>query len=143
MGSTSRQGLVQAPAAAIYRYVADVGHAPEYIIAFTAVLSGPEPPGPPTVGQQYRMRASFLGSDVVLGLRLAALDPDRQVQIAMEGQPRGMITIALAPAGDGATHVHATLESPQYAGLMLNMVMGGTLDTALQRLNAILDGASG
>src|SRR4051794_34958264 len=140
MGSIQKEGLVQAPPETIYQYVADVQHAPAYISAFTDVLSGPEPPGPPTVGQRYRVRASFLGNNVILGLRLAQLQPGRLVQLAMEGQPSGTITIALTPAEGGrATQVAATLDTPAFNNLMLGMVMGGVLEQALHRLQGTLE----
>src|SRR5215218_5615188 len=110
MGTVQKQGVVQAPAETIYDFVASVQHAPDYITAFTEVISGPEPPGDPAVGQRYRMRASFLGNNVVLVLRLARLEPGRLVQLAMEGQPSGTITIELTPqAGGQGTEVSASL----------------------------------
>lgn len=139
MGNVQKQGVIEAPAEAIYHYVADVQHAPDYITAFTEVISGPEPPGPPAVGQRYRVRASFLGNNVVLGLRLARLEPGRLVQLAMEGQPSGTISIELTPqAGDQGTQVTATLDSPQFNSIMLNMVMGGMLEEAMTRLQRAL-----
>src|SRR6478672_12548943 len=113
MGNVQKQGRVQALPDAVYNYVADVMHAPEYITAFTNVLSGPEPPGPPAVGQRYRVQASFLGNTVPLTLRVAQLEPDRLVQLAMEGNPNGTITIHLTPTSDGAaTEVSTTLDAP-------------------------------
>jgi hypothetical protein len=139
MGTVQKQGLIQAPVEAIYNYVASVQHAPDYITAFTEVISGPEPPGPPVVGQRYRVRASFLGNNVVLGLRLARLEPGHLVQLAMEGQPSGTITIELTPQpGDQGTQVSASLDTPQFNSIMLNMVMGGMLEEAMTRLQRTL-----
>jgi hypothetical protein len=139
MGSVQKQGVIEAPVEAVYNYVASVQHAPDYITAFTEVISGPDPPGPPTVGQRYRVRASFLGNNVVLVLRLARLEPGRLVQLAMEGQPSGAITIELVPQPGGqGTQVSATLDTPQFNSIMLNMVMGGVLEEALNRLQRTL-----
>jgi hypothetical protein len=139
MGSVHKQGLVSATPDAIYNYVAQVVNAPDYIVAFTEVLSGPEPPGPPAEGQRYRVRASFLGNNVVLGLRLAQLQPGRLVQLAMEGQPNGTITIKLEPNPQGpGTHVSATLDTPAFNSMMLGMVMGGVLEQAMHRLQQTL-----
>src|SRR5207248_1454787 len=107
--------------------------------AFTHILSGPEPPGPPAVGQRYRVQALFLGNNVILGLRLAGLESERQVQIALEGNPTGTLTIHLTPEQDeAATAVAVTLDTPAYNSFMLGMVMGSTLDDALHRLNRAL-----
>jgi hypothetical protein len=139
MGSVQKQGVIEAPVEAVYNYVASVQHAPDYITAFTEVISGPDPPGLPTVGQRYRVRASFLGNNVVLVLRLARLEPGRLVQLAMEGQPSGAITIELVPQPGGqGTQVSATLDTPQFNSIMLNMVMGGVLEEALNRLQRTL-----
>jgi hypothetical protein len=143
MGNVQKHGAVAAPAEAIYQYVADVQHAPDYITAFTEVISGPEPPGPPTVGQRYQVRASFLGNNVVLGLRVARLEPGRLVQLALEGQPSGAITIELTPhPGGQGTQVTATLDTPQFNSMMLNMVMGGMLEEAMHRLQRALGSGS-
>jgi ribosome-associated toxin RatA of RatAB toxin-antitoxin module len=139
MGSIHKQGVVHAPPTAVYAYVADVAHAPHYITAFTHVLSGPEPPGPPAVGQRWRVQAAFLGNTVPLGLRLAQLESHRQVQLALEGNPSGLITIHLTPeAGGAATAVSVTLDAPAFNNFMLNMVMGSMLDDSLHRLNRAL-----
>lgn len=144
MGNVNKHGLVRATPETVYHYVADVAHAPEYISAFTHVLSGPEPPGAPTVGQRYRMQASFLGNHVVLGLRIAKLEPGRLVELAMEGNPSGHLRIHLTPEYDGAaTKVEASLDTPAFNSVMLNMVMGGVLEDALHRLNRTLRGEPG
>jgi carbon monoxide dehydrogenase subunit G len=142
MGNVQKQGRVQATPDAVYQYVADVAHAPEYITAFTHILSGPEPPGPPAVGQRYRVQASFLGNNLPLTLQLVQLEPGRCVQMAMEGNPSGMITIQIAPTPDGAaTTVSTTLDTPAFNNMMLSMVMGGVLEEGLHRLNRALRGS--
>jgi hypothetical protein len=139
VGNVTKHGLVRATPESVYDYVADVAHAPEYISAFTHVISGPDPAGSPAVGQRYRVQASFLGNHVVLGLRVAKLEPGRLVELAMEGNPSGHLRIHLTPAHDGAaTQVEATLDTPAFNTIMLNMVMGGVLEDALHRLNRTL-----
>ncbi len=139
MGNVSKHGLVRTTPENIYQYVAEVAHAPEYITAFTQVLSGPEPTGPPAIGQRYRVQASFLGQQVVLGLRVAQLEPERMVELALEGNPSGHLRIHLTPEHDGAaTRVEASLDMPDFPTPMLNMVIGGVLDDALHRLNRTL-----
>lgn len=139
MGYTQHQGRIAAPPETVYNYVADVTNAPHYITAFTEVISGPEPPGPPAEGQRYRVRAYFLGNPALLGLRVARLEPDTLVQLALEGQPSGTLSVQLAPTTDSAaTQATITLETPQFNSLMLNFALGGLLEDALQRLNKAL-----
>lgn len=139
MGNVSKHGLVRATPETVYQYVADVAHAPEYISAFTHVLSGPEPSGPPAVGQFYRVQASLLGQQVVLGLRVAQLEPGQLVELALEGNPSGHLRIHLTPEdGGAATKVEASLDTPSFNTAMLNMVLGGVLDDAVHRLNRTL-----
>ena len=141
MGNVSKHGLVRATPDTVYRYVADVAHMPAYITAFTHILSGPEPPGPPAHNQRYRVQASLLGNQAVLGLRVAKLEPGQLVELALEGNPSGHLRIHLTPQDEGAaTRVEASLDTPAFNSAMLNMVMGGVLDDALHRLNRTLRG---
>ena len=142
MGNIHHQAIVHAPPQAVYDYVADVRNTSAYISAFQAVQSGPEPPGPPAVGQHYRVAALFLGNPAHLQVRLVRLDPGELVQMALEGQPSGLISVQLKPVHAGtATQVALTLDTPQFNSFMLNMVLGGMLEDALHRLNATLRAA--
>ena len=141
MGNVQKHGRVHAHPDAVYAFVADVLNSPQYITAFTQVLSGPEPPGPPSIGQRYRVQASFLGNNVPLTVRLSHLLPGRLVQMTLEGNPNGTITIQMAPTADGTgTDVTTSLDAPAFNSMMLNMVMGGVLEEGLHRLNRALQG---
>jgi uncharacterized protein YndB with AHSA1/START domain len=137
MGHLQKHGVIAAPPAVVYRYVADVRHAPQFISAITRITSGPD--GPALVGQQYGADATFMGQPAVLTLRVLELVPDHTVQLALEGDPAAVLTLRLTPTRNGqATRVDARLDVPAVPGLLLQMVMGGMLDESMTRLEQAL-----
>jgi uncharacterized protein YndB with AHSA1/START domain len=137
MGHLQKHGVIAAPPATIYHYVADVRHAPQFISAITRITSGPD--GPALVGQRYGADATFMGQPAVLTLRVLELVPDHTVQLALEGDPAAVLTLRLTPTRNGqATRVDARLDVPAVPGLLLQMVMGGMLDESMTRLEQAL-----
>lgn len=137
MGHLQKHGVIDAPPAAVYRYVADVRHAPQFIGAITRITSGPD--GQAVVGQRYGADATFMGQPAALTLRVLELAPDHTVRLALEGDPAATLTLRLAPARNGqATRVDARLDVPAVPGLLLQMVMGGMLDDSMTRLERAL-----
>lgn len=133
MGHLQKHGVIDAPPAAVYRYVADVHHAPRFISAITRITSGPDGPG--AVGQRYGADATFMGQPAVLTLRVLELVPDHTVRLALEGDPAATLTLRLTPTHGGqATRVDARLDVPAVPGLLLQMVMGGMLDESMTHL---------
>jgi uncharacterized protein YndB with AHSA1/START domain len=137
MGHLQKHGVIDAPPATVYRYVADVRHAPQFISAITRITSGPA--GPAVVGHQYGADATFMGQPAALTLRVLELAPDHTVKLALEGDPAAILTLRLTPARNGqATRVDARLDVPAVPGLLLQMVMGGMLDQSMTRLEQAL-----
>ena len=133
MGTLTKHATVAASPDAVYKVVADLHNAPNYIVAIRQITSGPR--GAPAVGQRFGAAATFLGQPTNLTLRLATLEPGKRVVIALEGDPAGTMTLDLAPAhGGGSTHVSVTLDVPAVVGLLLAAMMGGMLDESLVRL---------
>ncbi|MGI8587431.1 MAG: SRPBCC family protein [Chloroflexia bacterium] len=133
MGQITKTAVVPAPPATVYRYVADLHNAPEFITAISRITSGPTES--PAVGQRFGAAATFMGRPETLTLCLLALDPDRRVEIALEGDPAATLTISLAALQDRpATRVTVRLEAPSVAGFLLGMTMGPMLDASLARL---------
>ena len=133
---------MQAPPETIYQYVADVKNAslPDQRLHRSA--SGPEPPGPPAVGQRYRVRGFLPGQQRYPGI--APGPPGAGPPGATGAQPgpaSDTITITLRPTKGGrATHVEARLPAhPAFNNLMLGMVMGSVLEQALHRLQRTLE----
>jgi uncharacterized protein YndB with AHSA1/START domain len=137
MGHLQKHGVIAAPPAVVYRYVADVRHAPQFISAITRITSGPD--GPALVGRRYGADATFMGRPADLTLRVLELAPDHTVKLALEGDPAAVLTLRLTPTRNGqATRVDARLDVPAVPGLLLQMVMGGMLDESMTRLEQAL-----
>ncbi len=139
MGHLDKSGIVYAPPAAVYRYVADLHNAPRYIGAIQAIISGPA--GSPAVGQVFQAAARFMGHPEQITLRLLTLIPERQVSLALEGDPAATLTIRLTPDLSGtATRTEIHLDSPDVATLLLKATMGRMPDDSIRRLDALLRG---
>ncbi len=140
MGHLDKTGLVHAPPAAVYRYVADLRNAPHFIGAISGITSGPS--GSPAVGQVFHAAARFMGHPELITLRLLTLLPERQVALALDGDPAATLTISLTPdLGGSATHTEIRLEAPAVPTLLLKTTMGRQLDDSIRRLDALLRGA--
>lgn len=139
MGHLDKSGLVHAPPAAVYRYVADLHNAPHYIGAIQAITSGPT--GSPAVGQVFHAAARFMGHPEQITLRLLTLVAERQVSLALDGDPAATLTIHLTPDRSGtATHTAIRLDAPDVATLLLKATMGRMPDDSIRRLDALLRG---
>ena len=139
MGHLDKSGIVHAPPAAVYRYVADLHNAPHYIGAIQAITNGPA--GSPAVGQVFHAAARFMGHPEQITLRLLTLIPEQQVSLALDGDPAATLTIRLTPDLDGtATHTEIRLDTPDVATLLLKATMGRMPDESIRRLDALLRG---
>ena len=140
MGHLDKTGLVHASPATVYRYVADLHNAPHFISAIQRITSGPA--GPATVGQVFQAAARFMGHPEQVTLRLLTLIPERQVSLALEGDPAATLTIRLTPdLGGTATHTAIRLDTPDVATLLLKATMGRMPDDSIRRLDTLLRGA--
>ena len=137
MGELTRQTTIAAPIQSVFDYVADAHNAPNYINSITRIISGPQEP--PAAGQRWQADANFLGSAHRVTLRLAELHPPTLVRYILEGDPRAMLVLRLAPDGSSQTHVSLSLAVPSVPSILVNGLMGGLLTSDMVRLKRILE----
>jgi carbon monoxide dehydrogenase subunit G len=99
---------IQRPVEAIFAFVADQRHNPEWVGSIKQVQVTPD--GPPTVGTQVKARVSFLGVQLEATTQITALEPNRSFSFKGSSGPASIeATFRFEAVGSG-TRLSATFQ---------------------------------
>jgi uncharacterized membrane protein len=137
LASISNDIAIAVPAEAAYRYVSDPRNAPNYISAIRRISAGPQ--GNPAEGQVWQAEADLMGSRSEIDLKIAQMVPNRLVRFSVRSDRDIDIKVEVRPRGSNGCEVNLTVDAHGVPAMLLNLVLGGMLQSDLKRLKGVLE----